>query len=254
MIGAAVLACTSAAFAGDPKAPICTDRPGKSSSTCAAPAGVWQVESGLAAWSLTKDRGSRVTVLTLGETAIKYGVGPRTHVELALAPYIRIRERGGPGASGFGDVTVKVKHELGTTGGLSAALYPFVKLPTARRDIGNGKIEGGLIVPLSWSVSDALSLSSSPELDVIADGDGRGYHLAGATTLSLGLAANEQLSLALELWHGRDWDVDVGHQTSLGTNAALRLSDNLQIDAQLDLGLTRATPDVEVAGGVSVRF
>ena len=110
-------------------------------------------------------------------------------------------------------------------------------------------------MPLGLAIAGTpLSLSSSPELDLVADADGRGYHAAGAATLALGISASDRLSLAVELWHGRNWDEDVTRQSSLGTNASLKLSDHVQIDGQLDLGLTRATPDVEVAGGVSVRF
>lgn len=254
------LALASAASAGASSSddPICTDRPGKGSATCAVPKGMWQIETGLADWSLTKDSGVRSASLTLGETAIKYGVGDRTHIEVGLAPYIRNRERGvGVRTSDrrFGDVMVKVKHELASDGAITAAIYQFVKLPVASKRIGNGKVEGGLVVPLNLAIAGTrLSLSSSPELDLVADGDGRGYHAAGATTLSLGIAADDRLSLAAELWTGWDWDEATSRQASLGGNAAYRMTDNLQIDGEVDLGLNRATADIEIAGGVSMRF
>jgi hypothetical protein len=252
-----LLALSSAAGAAEIE-PICTDRPGKSSSTCTVPEGYWQIESSLADWSLTRGEGSRSTSLALGSTAVKYGLGQSLHVEVAAAPYIRNRERSDAGRttdSGFGDVTVKMKQRLTSAdAGFSAALVPFVKLPTAAKRIGNGKLEAGLIVPLSWSLGGTLSLSSSPEIDLVADGDGDGYHLAGAGTLSLGVAASDRLSLAAELWSGWDWDEDTTRQSSLGGNAAYKINDSLQIDAQLDFGLTRASADVEVSGGVSVRF
>ena len=259
-LGSGVALCLAApGLAADAPGAICTDRPGKSSSTCTVPKGYWQVESGVADWSLTKARGSRSTSLALGSTALKYGVSESMHVEVAGTPYVRNRERSDEGrmtASGFGDVTVKVKQRLtATDAAFSAALVPFVKLPTASKRIGNGKAEAGLVVPLSWSIGDTLfSLSSSPELDLIADGDGDGYHLAGAGTLSLGIAATDRLSLAAELWAGWDWDESTTRQASLGANAAYKITDDLQIDGQLDFGLTRDSADVELAGGVSMRF
>lgn len=238
--------------------PICTDRPGKSSSTCTVPRGYWQMESSLADWSLTRREGVRSTSLALGSTAIKFGLSESMHVEVAGAPYVRNRERfAGERTSerGVGDVTVKVKKRLTPAdAALSVALVPFMKLPTASKRIGNGKAEAGLVVPLSWALTDAISLSSSPELDLIADADGDGYHLAGAGTLSLGVAASERLSLAAELWTGWDWDRATTRQASLGGNAAYRISDDVQIDGQLDFGLTRDSADVEVSGGVSMRF
>lgn len=238
---------------------ICTDRPGKSSATCTVPKGYWQIESSVADWSLTRSGGTRATSLAIGGTALKYGVSDSLHVEVAGTPYVRNRERSDDGRvtdSGFGDVTVKVKQRLTAADAVfSAALVPFVKLPTASKRIGNGKVEAGLVVPLSWSIGDTpWSLSSSPEIDLIADGDGDGFHLAGAGTLSLSVAASDRLSLAVELWTGWDWDEDTTRQASLGTNAAYKITSELQIDAQLDLGLTRDSADVEIAGGVSVRF
>ena len=153
-------------------------------------------------------------------------------------------------------MTVKVKQRLtAADAAFSAALVPFVKLPTAPKRIGNGKVEGGLIVPLSWALGGTLlSLSSSPEVDLIADGDGHGYYAAGAATLSLGLAASDRLSLAAELWAGWDWDEDTTRQASIGTNAAYKITSELQIDGQVDVGLTRDSSDVEITGGVSIRF
>lgn len=257
-IGLLALAGTAGAAGAAEVGPICTDRPGKSSSTCTVPKGYWQVESSLADWSLTRVGGTRSTSLALGSTAVKYGLGDAMHVEVAVAPYVRNRERSGDGrttVSGFGDVTVKVKRRLtAADAAFSAALVPFVKLPTAARSIGNGKVEGGLVTALSWSLGEALSLSSSPEIGLIADGDGEGYHAAGAGTLSLGVAASDRLSLAAELWAGWDWDRRTTRQASLGGNAAYRISEDVQIDGQLDFGLTRDSADVEVSGGVSMRF
>src|SRR5687768_8180051 len=152
-----LVALASAAGAAE-SGPICTDRPGKSSSTCTVPKGYWQVESSVADWSLTKAEGTRTTSLALGSTALKYVVSVDTHVEAAVTPYVRNRERSPDGrtsVSGFGDVALKVKHRLtAVDAAFSAAIVPFVKLPTASRRIGNGKAEAGLVVPLSWSIGE----------------------------------------------------------------------------------------------------
>ena len=254
-----MVALAGAAGAAPADEPICTDRPGKSSSTCTVPKGMWQAESSFGDWSLTRSRGTRGTSLAIGSTALKYGLGDAMHIEVAAAPYVRNRERSDEGrasANGFGDVTVKVKRRLtASDAAFSAALVPFAKLPTASKRLGNGKVEAGVVVPLSWSLGDTpLALSSSPEVDLIADGDGDGYHLAGAGTLSLGIAATDRLSLAAELWSGWDWDEQTTRQASLGANAAYRITNDVQIDGQADFGLTRDSADIELSGGVSVRF
>lgn len=260
MRGAAIglLALTGAAGAAE-LGPICTDRPGRSSSICTVPKGRWQVETSLSGWSLTRGSGDRSTSLALGESAIKYGVNDSLHVEVAVAPFVRNRERTDGVrtiSSGFGEVTLKLKQRLTPPdAAFSAALIPFVKLPTASKRLGNGKVDAGLIVPLSWLLGETpFSLSSSPELDLIADGDGDGHHLAGAGTLSLGFAATDRLAIAAELWTGWDWDEETTRQASIGSNVAYKITDDLQIDGEVDFGLTRDSADVELIGGLSVRF
>ena len=51
----AVLVCATSAAAADQQ-PICADRPGKATSACTVPAGHWQIETGLADWTLQKAR------------------------------------------------------------------------------------------------------------------------------------------------------------------------------------------------------
>ena len=57
-------------------------------------------------------------------------------------------------------------------------LIPFVKLPTADGDIGNGKVEGGLAVPISIATGGPVTVVLGPELDLLADADGDGHHPA----------------------------------------------------------------------------
>jgi hypothetical protein len=218
-----------------------------------------QVETGILDWSVTREAGTRTTQWAIGASAIKYGVTDTLHVELDVMPYTRTHDRADgirSTASGFGDLTVKVKQELGGTGGFRVAFYPYVKLPTATRRLGNGKIEGGLIVPLSYSLAGTpLSLATSPEIDLVADADGHGYHPGMSQVVGLGVSATDRLSLGAELWGSWDWDpVGTTRRTGLSGNAAYRLNDNLQIDGLIDLGLSRATSDVEIGGGVSARF
>ena len=240
--------------------PICTDRPGKGSAICAAPKGHWQVEITLADWSLTKTGAKRERELDLGETAIKYGLSDRLHIEVTLPSYV-IKARRSEGAhsrdSGFNDVKLKVKQELtDPKSDFAAALYPFVKLPTASRRIGNTKVEAGLIVPLDLSFgASPWSLSAAPEIDAVPDGDGHGYHASMTQQASLNLQATKALALSAELWGKWEWEHgQTSRLASIDGSAAYQLSSELQIDGGANFGLNRDTADIEVYGGVSMRF
>jgi hypothetical protein len=240
--------------------PICAARPGKSTPACTVPAGHFQVETGLADWSLQKVEGERDTSLVIGETTFKYGLSDRSDIEVDVTPWQRSTARG-PGfhdrAAGFGDVTVGYKQQLTAPDGqVQLAVLPVVKIPTAKHSLGNGTWEGGLLVPIGYSIPNSpLSIGLTPELDWAADGDGHGHHAAMAQVVSLGWQATEKLGLSAELWGQWDWDpAGTGKQASADGSIAYLVSDDVQIDGGANFGLNRQTPDVELYAGVSKRF
>ena len=130
-----LLLLAAAAAAAEP--PICADRPAKANGTCTVPAGRIQIEMGAVDWTRIKEGGS------------KLGLDDRSDLELNVTPYVRIKGEGGT-VSGFGDILVRYKNRLTNEGApVQIALLPSVKLPTAKHDIGDGKLEGGLAIPVS---------------------------------------------------------------------------------------------------------
>ena len=91
LLASLVLCAARAAAADEP--PICADRPGKGTSTCTVPAGHWQVETGLADWTLDKSGGERDTSLVIGETTVKYGLTDRSDIEVDVTPWQRATSR-----------------------------------------------------------------------------------------------------------------------------------------------------------------
>jgi hypothetical protein len=256
IIAALLLSTANAALADEQ--PICADRPGKATSTCTVPAGHWQVETGLADWSLDRSAGDRETSLVLGETLIKFGLTDRSDIGVDVTPWQRSTSRG-PGfhdsAQGFGDLRVVYKHAL-TDAPLQLSVSPFVKIPTAKRPLGNGKGEGGLLLPIGYSIPNSpLSIGLTPELDWAADADGRGHHAAMAQVVSLGWQASPRLNLSGEIWGQWDWDpVSTTKQASADASVAWLAAKDIQLDAGANFGLNRRTPDVEFYAGVSKRF
>ena len=259
MVIAATLLCGAGAAAADEQ-PICADRPGKATSACTVPPSKWQVETGLADWTLQKGGGERDTSLTLGETTIKYGLTNASDIEVDATPLERSTTRLGSfheSASGFGDLYLIYKQRVTSPDGpLQVIVMPVVKLPTANDRLGNGKWEGGLLVPIGYAIAQSpFSIGATPELDWAADADGHGHHLAMQQVATLGWAATEKLTLSAELWGAWDWDPrGTTRQYSADASAAYLLNKDLQLDAGANFGLNRNTPDVELYAGVSARF
>lgn len=259
IIAAVLLAQASVAVAADQQ-PICATRPGRSTAPCTTPAGHFQVETGVIDWSVRNSGDERDTSLAIGATTIKYGLTDRSDIELNVTPWERSTSRVGgahQSASGFGDLVVSYKRELTSPdAALQLTLLPFVKIPTAKRSLGNGKVEGGLLVPTLYTIAKTpLSINLTPELDWAADADGHGHHAAMTQVASLGIQATPKLSVSAELWGRWDWDpAGTVRQASADTSIAYLASNDVQLDAGANFGLNANTPDVEFYTGVSVRF
>jgi len=255
--GAAALALGAEAQEAAPQdsKPICADRPNKAASTCTVDAGHWQAEVDVADWTQMKSAGTTTESAMFGATVIKYGLDSKLDLELGVVPYQTLRA---PGVreSGFGDLTARAKLAV-VTGDTAVTLFPFLKLPTAHQPLGNGAVEGGLIVPVGFNLPGGVNLTFNPEIDALHDGVGHGTHAAYALSGVLGRSLTPEISGAVELWAAHN-DDPAGklNQASFDLGLAwIPLKDqNLQLDAGANFGLTRDTPGVNVYVGVSRRF
>lgn len=256
----AALALASSALAQDAEeAPICTDRPTKANAVCTVPVGKWQLESSAIGWSRTEAGGAETKVLTLGTSVVKVGLSDRSDLQVGFTPYVHSETSAGgikPTASGVGDLTVRYKHRLTADNApVQVGLVPFVKLPTADGDIGNGKVEGGLAVPVSIATGSPVTVVFSPELDLPADADGDGRHAALVNLVNVSGPIADGLTLYGELWTQTNFDpADTVTLVSADTALAWLVSNELQLDVGANFGLNQNTADVELYAGVSLRF
>lgn len=258
-LAALLLLVASSAFAADEQ-PICPDRPSKSTGPCTVPDGKWQIETGLVDWSRQSYDGLTTDSVAWGNTAIKYGISRKADLELWLTPLETLSIHGGGSReshSSFGDTLLRVKYELTSDSApVQVALDPFVKLPTANHQLGNGKVEAGLLAPVQMALGKSgLTLSLDPELDLLANQSSDGHHLAMSQVLNLGASLNDKFNVSAELWGQWDWDpIGTGRQYSADVAVAYLPDKNLQLDWGANLGLNRQTPDIELYTGVSLRF
>jgi hypothetical protein len=248
----------AAAAAGAEAPPICTDRPAKGNGVCTVPAGRFQVETGLADWTVTDAAGVRTEVLSLGATFVKLGLTAQSDLQIGFTTLVQIdvTEAGERArTSGFGDVIVRYKYRLSADDAkLQVGVIPFVKLPTAKSGIGNGKVEGGVAVPVSFALGKA-TMSLGPEVDLLADADGSGRHVALVNLANVSAPVTPKLTAAIEIWSSFNLDpAKTVKQASADAALAYAVSNDLQLDLGANLGLTKDTPDFEAYAGVSVRF
>jgi Putative MetA-pathway of phenol degradation len=242
----------------DDAKPICPDRPGKGTSACTVEAGRWQAELGLADGTFQHRAGITTDVISAGNLLLKYGISDSVDLEAGMALYQAIRTHGlgaAQTAGGNGDLYLHAKWNVGGNGPLMVLLDPFVKLPTASGPLGNGAAEGGLVVPLSLDLGNGWSLGESPEADLLRDTSDNGYHMSATNLLELGRTLKDRFTLGAEVWTAQNFDpAGTVSQYSADVYAAWLTDLDTQLDAGINFGLNRATPDLELYAGVSRRF
>lgn len=254
---ALALSIAAAAQAQDP--PICTDRPARANAVCTVPAGRIQLETSALGWSLTEAGGDRTELLTFASSSAKVGLTDRSDLQIGFTPFAELTSRTAGSSqrvSGFGDILVRYKHRLTSAEApVQLAVIPFVKLPTAARGLGNGRVEGGVAVPISVPLGGPVTMTLGPELDLLADADGSGRHLALVNLVNISIAVAPRWTVAGELWTNFNFDpAGTTEQASADAALAYALSNHLQLDIGANIGLTADTPDLELYAGLSFRF
>ena len=240
-------------------APICTDRPTKSNSACTVPKGLVQIEADGFNWLHNGSGGTRTDQLLFTNPTFKYGVSDSSDVQLNWVPFTTVRSRDAVGRvttlSGVGDVTLRFKQRLTSADrAVQLAILPFVKLPTAKLGVGNGKVEGGIAVPVNISVPGGWKFTLGPQLDVLADFVGNGRH-AGVTGLINIAKQFGKFTLYNEIWTSQNYDPSgTVSQYSYDVSLAWLPQPTLQFDIGANVGLNRNTPDLVAYLGISTRF
>jgi hypothetical protein len=238
---------------------LSTDRPDKTESPYTVDAGRVQVE--LDFISHTRDRSDGVRTETVAVTPVnfKFGLTPNTDIQFVVEPYIRQTTSSKGELSrtdGFGDVTIRLKRNLfGNDGdGAALAVMPSVKLPTSTGGIGNNAAEFGLIVPLALTLSERVGLGVMTEVDLLRQADGRSYAPSFINSATLAFSLADRLGLYTELFTERSTDRGAAWVVTGNAGLTYAVSPDIQIDAGINKGLTRAADNINIFAGLSRRF
>ncbi|KQM99695.1 MULTISPECIES: transporter [Sphingomonas] len=238
----------------------CPERPGIDTPACTMEKGRVSVETALADWTRDDGAGSREDNVLIADTLVRVGVSDTVEARVGWTPFGHDRTRDATGidvADRIGDVSLSMKASLSHPDGkgLSIAVLPFVTLPVGRSPVGDGDWGSGLLLPVTFEMSDTVSLDLTPEVDAAVDDDGHGRHLAYSSAVGLAFTLDKAVTLNAELQALRDDDPSGRSTQAL---AALSLAwmarDDLQFDIFGAAGLTHDTPDARLYAGVARRF
>lgn len=238
---------------------LSTDRPDKTESPFTVDAGHFQIEADLVSYARDREGGTQLDDWTAGGLNLKAGLLNWMDLQVILESYrdVRLRETGATFcASGFGDTTVRLKMNLwGNDGGATAfALMPFVKMPTASSGLGNGAVEGGLILPLAVALPADWGMGVMLEIDFNEDEDGRGHHAAFIQTITFAHQIVGPLGGYVEFFSQLSDDVASDWIATVDFGVTYAINDDVQLDAGLNVGVTDAADDLNPFLGLTIRF
>ncbi|MEG3171719.1 transporter [Sphingomonas sp. ZB1N12] len=254
------LAALHTAGANAQEREYCPERPGIDTPACTMAKGRVSVETSIADWTRDDQPGSRDDNILFGDTLVRVGVSDTVEARVGWTPFGHDRMRDQTGidtVNGVGDVSLGMKANLRDPdgSGLSIAVLPYVTLPVGRSGIGAGDWGTGLLVPVTYELSDTLSLDLTPEIDAAVDEDGNGRHLAYSTAAGLSVKLDKAFTLTGEFQALRDDDPEEHATQALAAlSLAWSANDDLQFDVFGAAGLNHHTPDARLYAGVSRRF
>lgn len=244
---------------------LSTDRPDKTESPYTVDAGHFQIEMDLLTYERDHDTAGGANTLTeswgIAPINLKVGLCNRTDLQVVLDTYGSVRTRDRVGRSttkqqGFGDITTRLKVNLwGNDGGTTAfAAMPFVKFPTSQDDLGNRAVEWGLILPLAVDLGGGFGLGLMTEVDFLQNEANRRYHTEFVNSITVSHDLVGKLGGYVEFWSVVSTETDSKWQGTVDLGLTYGMTDNIQLDAGINLGVTKSAPDLQPFLGLSVRF
>ncbi len=228
---------------------LSTDRPDTTESPHTVDAGHFQFELELAAW----EKSGADRTLNLGNLNLKAGLTGSTDLQLVLPLYSR-SQNGGP--EGFGDIALRLKHNLwgNDEGPTAMAVMPYVKFPTAHGQLGNGEVEGGLILPFAFTLSEDWNAGLMAQIDLAADSTGSGYHAVFVHSATVSRGLTETTGFFVELVSVLSTEAGTADEAYFNAGLTWAASPRWQIDGGLRTGLTSASVDLTPFLGLSAKF
>lgn len=236
---------------------LTTDRPDKTESPYTVDAGHFQLEMDLL--SFTRD--AEGDLFAIAPTNFKVGLLNNIDLQV-IAETFNIQRTLGRTAgrretiSGFGDLLVRLKVNFwGNDGGKTAfGVMPFVKFPTNQHELGNSAVEGGVIFPLAVELPGEFDLGAMTEVDSVRNENNSSYHAEFINSVTVGHAIEGELSGYVEFFTAVSTERDGEWVGTFDFGFTYGLTPNIQLDAGMNVGLTRSADDLNPFVGVSVRY
>jgi hypothetical protein len=250
MVFAALSVGRGAAWAGEAIGPLVTDRPDFTESVPTIPRGRAQLEGGLSStWSAPG------TDHALGELLLRVGTSSRLELRIGLNSFV-VSEAGGS-TSGLEDGSLGLKVGFWPGHGIArawpdAAVILATTLPTGGSNVGERVCQPEAKLCLGWQPSEVWSVASNLNL---AWASAEGHRFAeGSASLSVSRPLSGRLAGYLETFGFAPLEAGLERTGFVNGGVTWSLSDDVQLDGRLGLGLGSSSDDGFVGVGFARRW
>ncbi|MXV50207.1 transporter [Pedobacter sp. HMF7647] len=229
-----------------------TDRPDVTESAYSVPAGHFQVESDLFKSTTNKDGDLKSVENDFNKMNVKLGLTKSVDIQLVVSPFNDYKVKSTTSgqvyesSSGFGDMTFRVKKNLwGNDGGKTAlSMMPYVNFPTSKTSEG---VDGGIVFPFALKLPDDWSFGAQTQFDLVRNEMNKNYHAEILNSFTFGKEFSKSFSSFVESFYTYDF---LNNKADLYVDGGIiySFSDNFNIDAGLNYGITKASDKVYFVG------
>ena len=244
---------------------MASDRPDKTEGPFTVDAGHVQFEMDLVNYTHDRDTSAggdtRVSSYSVAPLNLRLGILHNLDLQFIVETWNKVTTEDRLNhatlhQSGFGDITPRFKFNLwGNDGGKTAlAIMPFVKIPSNQDHLGNKSVEGGLIIPLAVDLPAGWGMGLMTQLNVVRDTEGGGNHPEFIHSVTFShdivgpLAGYAEFFSSVSDEAGSPWVGTVDLGLTYGLTA------NLQLDAGVNIGVTRSADDINPFIGLTFRY
>ena len=220
---------------------ITTDRPSITNSSVVVPQGGFQAENGILA---TDTSGN--DILDFPETNLRYGLLRKTELRFLVPDYYQ-NVSGTAAPSGFGDLALGVKQQIGPLHGFDLSAIFFLSFPGGANGISSHGYDPGLQFPWSHKLSDNWTAAGQAAFYWPTQGPTRNF--TGETTFLLDRQLTKPWDAFVE--YAGDFPERGGTRQLLHFGTSYKLTSHQQLDFHFAVGLSDSAPRGYVGVGYS---
>lgn len=222
---------TSTSAWGQDIKPLCPDR--GAIQTCIVDEGHVQVETSLVDWFNDSE-----STLLIGDTVVRLGLSQTTEVQVGFSPWVRKSDR-----VGHSDLRLAVRHNI-KDDRLSLAVQPMVIVPLGSERVTQGSWSAGAALALTYDISPQTQFYASPTVMI-----GSEPVISGALGINQTIYGPFGGTIELFGQHGAGQT-----QILLDFTTVWAASEDVEVDLNANIGLTRDAPALQLILGVTRRF